>query len=73
MQSVVRHNGISQTMLAQYLVLLGATNSQKSKSKSGMRVNSPQVNKKRTIHFHLLIESFSKNANFRLVFLYNCS
>ena len=45
-------------MLAQYLVSLGAANLRKSKSKIFKAVNSPQVNKERTFHVHLLLESF---------------
>ena len=45
-------------MLAQYLVSLGATNLQKSKINNATAVNSSQVNKERTFHVHLLMESF---------------
>ena len=38
-----------KTMIARYLVSLGATNLQKSKTKSVMAVNSPQVDKERTV------------------------
>ena len=44
-------------MLAQYLVSLRATNLRESKIKSVMAVNSPQNNKERTFHVHLLVES----------------
>ena len=51
-------NIYEQAMSAQYLVLLGATNLRKSKKKSTECVNSPQVNKERKLHAHLLVESF---------------
>ena len=44
-------------MLAQYLVLLGVNNSQKSK-RSDKSVNSSQVNKERTSHVHMLVKNF---------------
>ena len=46
-------------MLAQYLDLLGATSLRRSEKKSFKAVNSPQVNKERSFHVHLLVESFS--------------
>ena len=45
-------------MLAQYLVLLGAISLQKSMKKSIKAVSSPQIEKERTFHVHLLMESF---------------
>ena len=52
-------------MLAQYLVLLGAISSRKSKKKSVKAVNCPQIKKERTFHVHSLVQasaSFSKNT-----------
>ena len=43
-----------KTMLAQYLVSLGATNLRKSKTKSVKAVDFPQVSKERTFHVQLL-------------------
>ena len=45
-------------MLVQYPVSLEATNLQKSKKKSVKGISSPQVNMERTVHVHLLVESF---------------
>ena len=45
-------------MLANYLVSLGANNMRKPKKRSAKAANSPQVNKERTFHDHLLMESF---------------
>jgi len=45
-------------MLAQYLVSLGPTNLRKSKTKNVIVINSPQVNKERIFHVHLLMDSF---------------
>ena len=42
-------------MLAQYLVLLGATNLLKSKAKSVKAVNSPQVDKERIFRVQLVV------------------
>ena len=45
-------------MITQYLVSQGASNLQKSKTKSVKAVNCPQVNKEMTFHCQLLMESF---------------
>ena len=53
-------------MLAQYLVLLGATGLRKSKKKCQVcQFLVSQVNKEKTFHVHLLLENFyiiSKNT-----------
>ena len=49
-------NNYKQTILAQYLVSLGATILQKSKSRSDKAVNSLKVNKKKIFHGHMLEE-----------------
>ena len=51
-------NDYKLAMLAHYLALLGATNLQKSKTKSVKAVNSLRVNKEGTFYFHLSMESF---------------
>ena len=45
-------------MLAQYLVSKRAPNLHKSKKKSVKTANSPQINKERILHVHLLVKSF---------------
>ena len=47
-------NNYKQKILAQYLVLLGATILQKSKSRSDKAVSSLKVNKERKFHAHML-------------------
>ena len=49
-------------MLAQYLDLLGATNSRKSKRQSDKAVNSPQASKERVFHIHILVKSLCITA-----------
>ena len=44
-------------MLAQYLVLVGAVYSRKSKRTGNKAVHSPQTDKKRTLRDHLLVEN----------------
>ena len=46
-------------MLGHYLVSLGATYSRKSKRRSDMAINSPQANKERMFHVHMLVNSLS--------------